>query len=162
MIILNDINKTVIDESKVVAYYGYEEEKTYCISIVLSIKLFVDYNSQEARDKDIELLDKLFDVKNIEDYVYGRYPDETQTIKKASEHVKEDDENLEEDDENYVHWGDVCQLGSVEVELPSSAVAKCTWFSKQNRIGISYFVNDYDAFIYDENLFNALMLKKVE
>lgn len=150
MIRLNDINNTVIDESKVVAYYEYEEEKTYCISIVLNIKLFVDYNSKEARDKDIELLDKLFDVKNIEDYVYGRYPDETQTIKKTSEPVKEE----------YLTWEDVRQSEKlIEAELPNGDIKLICY--EDDDIVIESDTHR-EARIYDENLFNALMLKKVE
>jgi UDP-galactopyranose mutase len=63
MIRLNDINNTVIDESKVAAYHEYEDDNSICI--YLNERTYVDYESKELRDKDIELLDKFFNVKSI-------------------------------------------------------------------------------------------------
>ena len=134
MIRLNDNSRTVIDESKVSAYYGYEEEKVY---ISLGGNRYVDYNSKELRDKDIELLDKLFDVKNIEKVV-DQTPYEGENITWNS---------VTEGDVNSVIFG-------VDVRL--------RYNSFLNAIVIYKEIDKIVATIYDESLFKSLELKKVE
>ena len=148
MIRLNDISKTVIDESKVSAYYGYEEEKVY---ISLGGNRYVDYNSKELRDKDIELLDKLFDVKSIEDkdmeeskpsYDFG----ELQVL----DPVKK---------EEYLTWDYVKQFEcGVNAYLPEGSICKVYYEEVNDRIQLG---NEH-GYIYNKRLFNALKLKKVE
>jgi hypothetical protein len=161
MIKLNDIDKTVIDESKVVAYYGYGEDK---ICIVLSTNLYADYYSPEQRDKDIELLDKLFDVKSIEDKA-NAYPHEIDVfnyamsgIKKESKLVSEGEDDLVKKEE-YLTWDEVCnkkgEYFSAEI---SNVLVTCLY----NGEDIVIFTDSsIGSFVYDKDLFNALRLKKV-
>lgn len=155
MIRLNDDRRTVIDESKVVAYYGYEDEKVLCVDVGQLDIIYVEYDSKEQKDKDIELLDKLFDTKSIEDYVYGRYPDETQTI----ENFKNQVDNVDK----YITWKDVKRLDCcVKVYLPNGNITVVHYDDDNERIQIeSSYGDTYDGCIYDEDLFNALMLKRV-
>ncbi len=164
MIRLNDINKTVIDESKVVAYSGYEqgnaygERKDYYINFILNSKLYVEYNSKEARDKDIELLDKLFDTKSIKDKA-NAYPHEIDALKFAMSGIKQECEPAKEE---YITWDYVCQLGSIIATLPSGERVKCI-YNQADIIGFySIVTNRYDGYIANKDLFNALKLKKVE
>lgn len=154
MIRLNDIDKTVIDESKVVAYYGYGEDK---ICIYLGGSIYVDYNSKELRDKDIELLDKLLDVKSIEDKANEEYDfGELQVIdpKPAKE-------------EKYITWHYIMNFKcdtKFKVELSNGDVRKIYYDDCLNAICIENLddSNRNDAIIFKPDLFNALMLKKVE
>jgi hypothetical protein len=161
MIRLNDINKTVISETKVVAYDrfvdNYYDSKTGISKNMEVISLFVErhyikawYESKEARDKDIELLDKIFDVKSIEykaneEYDFG----ELQVIN--PEPAKE---------EKYITWEEVKNSKKkIKVKMPNGNNRFI--FYKDCDIVIAR--NDYrEGRIYDEDLFNALMLKKVE
>jgi hypothetical protein len=145
MIRLNDVDRTVIDESKVAAYYGYGEDKT---CIVLSTCLYVDYYSQEQRDKDIELLDKIFDVKSIEDKANEEYDfGEPQVM------------NPKPTKEEYLTWDYVKQFEcGVNAYLPDGSICKVYYEENNNRIQLGVG----RGYIYDEDLFNALMLKKVE
>jgi hypothetical protein len=166
MIRLNDIDKTVIDESKVDAYYGYGEDKT---CIYLGGTIYVDYNSKEARDKDIELLDQLFDVKSIEDKA-NAYPHELDALKFAMSGIKKECELVSEgeDDlvkkEEYLTWKDVESGKSLTTYIKALLNGK-TVFVRWNDVDIRLY-DEQDgliiACIYDEDLFNALMLKKVE
>jgi hypothetical protein len=142
MIRLNDINKTVIDESKVVAYYAYEEEKDYCVCIALNGNRYVDYNSQEQRDKDIELLDQLFEVKKIEKVV-----DQTPYEGEKTCGPKQ------------LTWDYVKQFEcGVNAYLPEGSICKVYYEEDNDRIQLGAG----RGYIYDEDLFNVLMLKKVE
>jgi hypothetical protein len=159
MIRLNDIDKTVIDESKVVAYYGYGEDKT---CIYLGGTIYVDYNSKELRDKDIELLDQLFDVKSIEDKA-NAYPHEIDALKFAMSGIKKECEPVKEE---YITWDYVKQYAMpLKVEMPNGDI-KAIWYDNHFS-GVIGILNpndkdNYDACFYDEDLFNALLLKKVE
>lgn len=162
MIRLNDIDKTVIDESKVVAYYGYGEDK---ICIYLGGSIYVDYNSQEQRDKDIELLDKIFDVKSIEDKA-NAYPHEIDALKFAMSGIKKESKLVSEgeDDlvkkEEYLTWDEVCnkkgEFFSAEI---SNVLVTVVYNSREIAI---FNDNAIASFVYDKDLFNALKLKKVE
>jgi hypothetical protein len=162
MIRLNDIDKTVIDESKVVAYYGYGEDK---ICIVLSTNLYVDYFSPEQRDKDIELLDKIFDVKSIEDKA-NAYPHEIDVlnytvsgIKKECKLVSEGEYDLVKKEE-YLTWDEVCNK---KEEYFSAEISNVLVTVMYNGESIVIFTDSSVAsFVYDEDLFNALKLKKCE
>lgn len=165
MIRLNDINKTVIDEKTIEIYnaykdymYDHDTEKNKDVEAIelrtSNGGITVRYDSKEARDKDIELLDKIFDVKSIEDKA-NAYPDEIDALKFAMSGIKKECEPVKEE---YITWEDVKQVeGTIKAELPNGAVREM-------------FYNDYDkhiyikqgVYIYDEDLFNALKLKKVE
>jgi hypothetical protein len=165
MIRLNDINKTVISESKVVAYDrfadNYYDSKTGINKNMEVISLFVErhyikalYESKEARDKDIELLDKIFEVKSIED----KANEESKPSYDFGEPVE-----CEPKQEEYITWNYVKQTfkegTKIKVEMPNG----------DNRF---IFCDDGDIIIarndcregriYTEDLFNALMLKKVK
>jgi hypothetical protein len=67
MIRLNDINNTVIDERSINEYYSQDELSLNVIKLIIcGIYETVTYSTKEARDKDIELLDKFFEVKPLE------------------------------------------------------------------------------------------------
>jgi hypothetical protein len=159
MIRLNDINKTVIDESKVVAYYGYGEDKT---CIYLGGTIYVDYNSKEARDKDIELLDQLLEVKSIEDKS-NAYPHEVDALKFAiaMSDIKKEFAPVKEE---YITWDEVKNSKKkIKVKMPNGD--NRVIFCDDGDIIIARIIarNDYrEGRIYKEDLFNALMLKKVE
>ena len=171
MIRLNDINKTVIDESKVVAYSGYEqvnayeERKDYHINFIFNSKLYVEYNSQEARDKDIELLDMLFDVKSIEDKAHA-YPHEVDALKFAMSGINEESKLVSEGDydpvkkEEYLTWDEVCNKKG---EYFSAEISNVLVTLLYNGHEITIFNgNAIASFVYSKDLFNALKLKKVE
>jgi len=162
MIRLNDIDKTVIDESKVVAYYGYGEDK---ICIYLGGSIYVDYNSKELRDKDIELLDKLLDVKSIEDKA-NAYPHEIDALKFAMSGIKKESKLVSEgeDDlvkkEEYLTWDEVCNKKG---EFFSAEISNVLVTLLYNGHEITIFNgNAIASFVYSKDLFNALKLKKVE
>jgi hypothetical protein len=153
MIRLDDIDRTVIDESKVVAYYGYGEDKT---CIYLGGTIYVDYNSKELRDKDIELLDKIFDVKSIEDKA-NAYPHELDALKFAMSGIKQECEPVKK--EEYLTWDYVKQFEcGVNSYLPEGSICKVYYEEGNDRIQLGAG----RGYIYDEDLFNALKLKKVE
>jgi hypothetical protein len=158
MIRLNDIDKTVIDESKVVAYYGYGEDK---ICIYLGGTIYVDYNSKEARDKDIELLDKIFDVKSIEDKA-NAYPHEVDALKFAMSGMKQESEPVKE--EKYLTWKDVESGKSLTTYIKTLLNGETVFVRWDDATIRLYDEKDglIIASIYDEDLFNALKLKKVE
>lgn len=151
MIRLNDCYKTVIDESKFVAY---NKDETDGIDVILTNKvLYAQYNSQELRDKDIELLDKIFDVKSIEDKVNEEKPSydfrEPQVMNPKP--TKE---------EKYVTWEEVKNSKKkIKVKMPNGD----NRFIFCNDGDIVIARNEYrEGRIYEEDLFNSLMLKKLE
>lgn len=160
MIRLNDINKTVIDEKKI---------NTYGI-VHLSISLLIgdfglklEYETDEARDKDIELLDKIFDVKDIEDKA-NAYPDEIDALKFAMSGIKKECEPVKKE---YITWEEVAKQSEneIKVKLSNGDIKKLKYDNTVYCGSIS--INNIsrgntDGYIYDEDLFNALMLKKVE
>jgi predicted RNase H-like nuclease (RuvC/YqgF family) len=164
MIRLNDIDKTVIDESKVVAYYGYGEDK---ICIVLSTSLYVDYNSQEQRDKDIELLDKIFDVKSIEDKA-NAYPHEIDVLNYTVSGIKKECKLVSEGEydpvkkEEYLTWEEVKNSKKkINIKFSNGDIHSVGYDEGNARI--QFFVGyDYEGCIYEEDLFNALKLKRVK
>jgi hypothetical protein len=116
--------------------------------------IMAHYDSKEARDKDIELLDKIFDVKSIEDKANEEYDfGEFQVINPKP--TKE---------EKYVTWHDIeVSALTTRVEMPNGDIRIVYYNNSEKCIGVkSYYRNDCGAYIYDEDLFNALMLKKVE
>jgi hypothetical protein len=155
MIRLNDIDRTVIDESKVAAYYVYEEDKA---CIYLGGTKYVDYNSKEARDKDIELLDKIFDVKSIEDKANEEKPSydfgELQVMNPKP--VKEE----------YLTWDYVAEYNiPLKAKLPNGDIRTLRYEDNfDGLIGICTRDDNenYSAYFYDKETFNSLKLRKVE
>jgi hypothetical protein len=167
MIRLNDINKTVIDEKSINEYYSQDEMVFTIRMIIGGTYENVMYSIKELRDKDIELLDKLLEVKDIKEQV------EIAKLKKevashdmgiTSEIAREYISNLNTcapaKEEKYITWKEVKNSKKkIKVKMPNG----------DNRFifcdggDIVIVNNDYrEGRIYDEDLFNALMLKKVE
>ena len=165
MIRLNDINKTVIDENLITGYketrgveYANKLDKYYLDAIGLMKSLnelvVINYRTKEDRDKDIELLDMLFDVKSIEEKAMcvakpELYPDEG-GINEESEPVREE----------YITWNSVTE-GDVNSVIFGVDV-RLRYNSFLNAIVIYKEIDKIVATIYDESLFKSLELKKVE
>jgi hypothetical protein len=165
MIRLNNCYKTVIDESKVVAY---NKDETDGIDVILTNRvLYVQYDSKEVRDKDIELLDQLFEVKDIKEQV------EIEKLKKevashdmgiTSERAREYISNLNAcapvKKEEYLTWDEVCNKKG---EYFSAEISNVLVTALYNGHEITIFNgNAIASFVYSKDLFNALKLKKVE
>jgi hypothetical protein len=183
MIRLNDINKTVIDETKVVAYDrfvdNYYDSKAGISKNMEVISLFVErhyikvwYESKEARDNDIELLDKLFEVKNIKEQV------EIEKLKKevashdmgiTSELASEYISNLNTcapTKEEYITWDYVVEYNiPLKAKLPNGDIRTLRYEDNfDGLIGICTRDDNenYSACFYDKETFNSLKLRKVE
>ncbi len=158
MIRLNDINKTVIDEKKMNMYMGRQYtnydtdtptfEKIYELYISNErIGITIQYETKELRDKDIELLDKLFEVKSIEYKAKSQAKPEL-----TGKCVKEE----------YLTWYDVKQSENpIKAKLPNGDIKMICYDDEDDDIIIESYTHR-EARIYDEDLFNALMLKRVE
>lgn len=171
MIRLNDINKTVIDEKKTNMYMGRQYtnydtdtptfENKYELYISNErIGITIQYATKEARDKDIELLDKLFDVKNIEDKAYA-YPHEIDALKFAMSGIKKASEPAKEE---YLTWKEV-ESGKSLTTYTKALLNGKTVFVRWNDLGIRLYDEEdglITAAFYSADLFNALRLKKVE
>jgi len=156
MIRLNDKYKTRINEKDINRYYAEGKEDVY---ITINIIICGDYEhlfyeSKELRDKDIELLDKLLDVKSIEDKANESYDlGELQVLE--PEPTKK---------EKYLTWEEAKKYATmIKAKLPNGEIALISWndccIYMYDEVNREYRIN---ATIYDEDLFNALMLKKVE
>jgi hypothetical protein len=154
MIRLNDINKTVIDEKSINEYYSQDEMNLNCIRMIIcGTYENVMYSTKEARDKDNELLDQLFEVQYIKEKL---------DIDKLKKEKPIFNINIcgPTKEEEYLTWEEVQNSKKkIKVKMPSG----------NNRV---IFCDDGDIIIarndcregriYKEDLFNALMLKKVE
>jgi hypothetical protein len=156
MIRLNDINKTVIDEKSINEYYSQGEMGLNTIRMIIggTYENFM-YSTKELRDKDIELLDKLLDVKSIEDKANEEYDfGELQVINPKP--TKE---------EKYITWEEVKNSKkNINIKLSNGDIHSVGYDEGNARIQffVGYNGYDYEGCIYEEDLFNALMLKKVE
>jgi hypothetical protein len=167
MIRLNDKDNSRINE-KDINFYRVEENESVCITINIIIcgdYEHLRYETKEARDKDIELLDKILDVKSIEDKA-NAYPHEIDVlnytasgIKKESKLVSEGEYDLVKKEE-YLTWDEVCnkkgEFFSAEI---SNVLVTVVYNSREIAI---FNDNAIASFVYDKDLFNALKLKKVE
>jgi hypothetical protein len=162
MIRLNDINKTVIDEKSINEYYSQGGMGLNTIRMIIcgTYENFM-YSTKEARDKDIELLDQLFEVKSIEDKS-NAYPHEVDALKFAI--AMSDIKKCEPTKEEYITWDEVKNSKKkIKVKMPNGD--NRVIFCDDGDIIIARIIarNDYrEGRIYKEDLFNALMLKKVE
>jgi hypothetical protein len=150
MIRFNDIDRTVIDVNSITGYS--KNDDSIGINLILSStrEKFVEYNSYETRNIDIELLDKIFDVISIEDEVEAKV---------------EPEKTCEPVEEKYVTWDYVKQMATAIKVETSNGDLKQIWY-KPIFGGYIYIAdaNDdthIDAIIYDEDLFNSLRLKEV-
>ena len=170
MIRLNDINKTVIDEKEIKAYSGCEGDLFEIEEISLLVgKTHINfrYDSKETRDKDIELLDKIFDVKDIE-YKANAYPHELDALKFAMSGMKQESKLVSEGEYDPVKKEEYLTWDYVRRRKPTYIKALLNG-KKVHVVLKDMFIRLFDedenyinATIYDEDLFNALMLKKVE
>jgi hypothetical protein len=151
MIRLNDVNKTVIDEKSINEYYLQDEMNLNTIRMIIcrTYENFM-YSTKELRDKDIELLDKLLDVKSIEDKANEEYDfGELQVIN--PNHTKK---------EKYLTWDEVCNKKG---EYFSAEISNVLVTALYNGHEITIFNgNAIASFVYSKDLFNALKLKKCE
>ena len=179
MIRLNDINKTVISETKIKCY-GSLNDYTYnngvrvdreAINVLFTMgEINFQYESKELRDKDIELLDKIFDVKAIEDKANEestQIPNEPIPYYEPSDlgepqvlvPVREESKPTKEE---YLTWEEVKNSKkNINIKFSNGDIHSVGYDEGNARI--QFFVGyDYEGCIYEEDLFNALMLKKVE
>jgi hypothetical protein len=159
MIRLNDINKTVIDEKSINEYYSQDEMGLNTIRMIIGGNYEnVMYSTKELRDKDIELLDQLLEVKSIEDKA-NAYPHEVDALKFAiaMSDIKKEFAPVKEE---YITWEEVeNSKKKIKVKMPNGDIKSI--FYDDGSIVIAR--NDYrEGRVYNEDLFNALMLKKVE
>jgi exonuclease III len=158
MIRLNDIESTRVNEKDINYYKSVKETMTPTIKMVICGDINgLYYSSKELRDKDIELLDKLLEVKSIEDKA-NAYPHEIDALKFAiaMSDIKKEFAPVKEE---YITWDYVKQFEcGVNTYLPEGSVCKVYYEEGNDRIQLGVG----RGYIYDEDLFNALMLKKVE
>jgi hypothetical protein len=171
MIRLNDKYNSRVNENDI-NWYGVEEKEGVYISIdICGDYEHLFYETKEARDKDIELLDQLFEVKDIKEQV------EIAKLKKEvashdmgipSERARDYISNLNTcapvKKEEYLTWKDVKRIATkIKAELPNGYIRMIYYDEECFSISIMSNLADIkEAIIYDEDLFNALMLKKVE
>ncbi len=170
MIRLNDEYKTRINEKNLNRYYPDKGGEYFVIYIEFAgSHSHLLYKSKELRDKDIKLLDKIIDVKSIEDKA-NAYPHELDALKFAMSGIKKECELVSEgeDDlvkkEEYITWEDVESGKSLTTYIKALLNGK-TVFVRWNDVTIRLYDEEDGliiASIYDEDLFNALKLKKVE
>ena len=166
MIRLNDEYKTRINEKNLNRYYPDKGGEYFVIYIEFAgSHSHLLYKSKELRDKDIELLDKIIDVKSIEDKA-NAYPHELDALKFAMSGIKKECELVSEgeDDlvkkEEYLTWDEVCNKKG---EFFSAEISYVLVTVVYNSREIAIFNdNAIASFVYDKDLFNALKLKKVE
>jgi hypothetical protein len=156
MIRLNDKYNSRVNENDINWYNAEEKAGVY---ITINILICGDYEhlfyeSKELRDKDIELLDKIFDVKSIEYKANEEYDFGEPQVMNPKPTKKE----------KYVTWKDVKRYATwVNVEFPNGEFRTVDYDEECLSINImSNYSDTKEAIIYDEDLFNALMLKKVE
>ena len=175
MIRLNDIDKTVIDEKEIkgystfiVGFYDrdeYKEGERICCLYTGNIGMKVEYETKEARDKDIELLDKIFDVKDIEYKAMSvEKPTGYVNVMKPEYELVSEGEYDPVKKEEYLTWKDVKRYATgIKAQLPNGETHIIRYDDDNDRIEFGNSHSEtYDGCIYDEDLFNALMLKKVE
>jgi hypothetical protein len=157
MIRLNDINNTVIDEKSINEYYSQDEMNLNCIRMIIcGTYENVMYSTKEARDKDNELLDQLFEVQYIKEKL------DIDKLKKEKPIF--DINTCAPVKEEYLTWDEVQNSKKkIKVKMPNGD--NRVIFCDDGDIIIARIIarNDYrEGRIYKEDLFNALMLKKVK
>jgi hypothetical protein len=125
------------------------------------------YSTKEARNDDISLLDQLLEVKDIKEQV------EIEKLKKevashdmgitselASEYISNLNTCAPVKQEEYLTWDEVCNKKG---EYVSAEISNVLVTALYNGHEITIFNgNAIASFVYSKDLFNALMLKKVE
>jgi hypothetical protein len=162
MIRLNDKDNSRINEKSI----DYYITTNICDSIEIEIEIGRElynfcYETKEARDKDIELLDKIFDVKSIEDKA-NAYPHEIDVLNYTVSGIKKENEPVKEE---YITWEEVEQSEKpIKAQLPNGETHMIYYDDDNDRIEFigDYHSGIYGGCIYDEDLFNALKLKKCE
>jgi hypothetical protein len=158
MIRLNDKDNSRINE-KDINFYRVEGNESVCITINIIIcgdYEHLRYETKEARDKDIELLDKLFDVKSIEDKA-NAYPHEIDVFNYAMSGIKKENEPVKEE---YLTWNSVTE-GDVNSTIFGIDV-RLRYNSYLNAIVLYKECDKIVATIYDKDVFHSLKLKKSE
>jgi hypothetical protein len=148
MIKFNDKAQTRIDEKVIIFYYT---ESTFVVGDTIDINIMgkhckLVYNSKALRDTDLDLLDKLFSVKYIQN--------KTENLDEENKPTKEE----------YLTWKDMKGIAfeCIRVKFPNGSTRIIYYNSAVDKVIIkSETPGDIDGFIYNEDLFNALMLKKV-
>jgi hypothetical protein len=153
MIRLNDINNTVIDEKSINEYYSQDEMNLNCIRMIIcGTYENVMYSTKEARDKDNELLDQLFEVQYIKEKL------DIDKLKKEKPIF--DINTCAPVKEEYLTWDEVCNKKG---EYFSAEISNVLVTALYNGHEITIFNgNAIASFVYSKDLFNALKLKKVE
>ena len=169
MIRLNDTDKTVIDEKEIKGYFAYDYKDDeydtiieYCLRIIRrhNTSMF-QYGTKKARDKDIELLDKLFDVKSIEGVAKPELYSNEGGINEESKLVSEGEYNPVKKEE-YLTWEEVKNSEKkINIKLSNGDIHRVSYDEANERIRF-WVGDDYEGCIYEEDLFNALKLKRVE
>jgi hypothetical protein len=168
MIRLNDINKTVIDEKSINEYYSQDGMSLNTIRMIIggTYENFM-YSTKEARNDDISLLDQLLEVKDIKEQVEIKLKKEKPIfdintcapVKKSKPEIRV---NIMQE-EKYITWEDVRQSEKlIKTKLPNGNIKLLCYDDYTNTIVIVKNNQCREARIYDKDLFNALMLKKVE
>jgi hypothetical protein len=160
MIRLNNASKTRINEKDINLYRPKDELGLPVITMVIcgdAENLY--YNNEQLRDKDIELLDQLFEVKSIEDKA-NAYPLEIDALKFAMSGIKKECEPVKK--EEYLTWDEVKNSKKkINIKFSNGDIHSVGYDEGNARI--QFFIGfDYEGCIYEEDLFNALKLKKVE
>jgi hypothetical protein len=162
MIRLNDNEDSRINEKDINFYRPKYGLALFVITMVICGDVEnLYYNDEQVRDKDIELLDKLFDVKSIEDKA-NAYPHEIDVLNYTMSGIKKECEPVKEE---YLTWEEVEQSEKpIKAQLPNGETHMIYYDDDNDRIEFigDYHSGIYGGCIYDEDLFNALKLKKCE
>ena len=170
MIRLNDEYKTRINEKNLNRYYPDKGGEYFVIYIEFAgSHSHLLYKSKELRDKDIKLLDKIIDVKSIEDKA-NAYPHELDALKFAMSGIKKECAPVKKSkpeirvnimQEEYITWEEVMQSETRIKGKLANELVEIQSLHSDNSVVISINSN-VASFVYDEDLFNALKIKKVE
>ncbi len=180
MIRLNNASETRINEKDINLYRPKDELGLPVITMVIcgdAENLY--YNNEQLRDKDIELLDQLFDVKDIKEQVEiaklkkevashdmsipsecaSEYISNLNTCAPVKKSKPEIRVNIMQEDK-YLTWDEVCNKKG---EYFSAEISNVLVTLLYNGHEITIFNgNAIASFVYSKDLFNALKLKKVE
>jgi hypothetical protein len=168
MIRLNDNHKTRLNERNLSRYYKDKGEYfLICIELAGSHSYLL-YKSKEARDKDIELLDKIFDIKSIEDKANEEKP--SYKSKYEPNYVLGDSQECEPEpvlvEQEYLTWDYVAEYNiPLKAKLPNGDIRTLRYEDNfDGLIGICTRDDNenYSACFYDRETFNALRLRRVE
>jgi ATP-dependent Clp protease ATP-binding subunit ClpA len=151
MIRLNNASKTRINEKDISLYRPKDELGLPVITMVICGDVEnLYYNNEQLRDKDIELLDKIFDIKSIEDKA-NAYPHEIDALKFAiaMSDIKKEFAPVKEE---YITWEEIKNSKKIiEVKMPNGDIHSVYYEENEDRIQLGVG----NGYIYDEDLFNA-------